>query len=239
MTGKLQRVSPVFMLEQCLMSICHSGQDDRINELRDTHRLESASQSERIDKFRRQLEEAEALLKATQHSSSRSDEIVVKHNAEIDRLQAEVKKANGFAKEEEEKRVKAISLLKTVRQKLVKAEKDKEDAAKELNSIKDREKAEREKERAERTMLQQEISAVNEEREKAVVGLKAQFDREIGSLKERHEKEASALRGQFELEAVTANVRAGFLIVTCLPLTHIPECTRQGLIQQGLADNIP
>jgi chromosome segregation ATPase len=189
------------------MTVFPSGQDDRIEELRDTHRLESASQSEQIEKFRRQLEGAEALLKASRNSSSHAEEAATKHNAEIDRLQAEVKKANELAKEEEEKRVKAISLLKTVRQKLVKAEKDRDDAVKELNSNKDKEKAEREKERVERTKLQHEIDSANDERQKAAVGLKAQFDKEVASLKECHEKEVSALRGQLELEAVTTKVR--------------------------------
>lgn len=184
-----------------------SGQEDRIEELHNTHCLESASQSEQIAKLRQQVEEAEALLKVSQSSSSYTEE-ATSRNAEIDRLNAEVKKANGLAREEEEKRVKAISLLKTVRQKLVKAEKDKEDAVKELNSSKDREKAEREKERVERARLQQQIDSVNDDREKAVVGLKAQFDKEVVNLKDRYEKEASAIRAQLEMEAVSTKVRA-------------------------------
>ena len=190
------------------MSAVRLGQDDRMEELRDTHRLESASQSDQIDKSRRRLEEAEALLKASQSASSHTDEDAANRNAEIDRLQAEVRKVNGFAKEEEEKRVKAISLLKTVRQKLVKAEKDKEDVVKELNIIKDKEKVDRETESVERMRLQREIDSVNDEREKALVGLKAQFDKEFANIKERHEKETSAVKGQYELEAVTTKVRS-------------------------------
>jgi hypothetical protein len=148
------------------------------------------------------------LLKASRSVSSHTKEDVADRNAEIDRLQAEVSKVNGLAKEEEEKRVKAISLLKTVRQKLVKAEKDKDDAIKELNINRDKEKAEREAERAERSKLQREIESANNEREKAVAGLKAQFDKEVANLKERYEKDAAALKGQFELEAVTTKVRS-------------------------------
>jgi len=139
--------------------------------------------------------------------SSHTEEDVANRNAEIGRLQAEVSKANELAKEEEEKRVKAISLLKTVRQKLVKAEKDKDDAIKELNSNRDKEKTVREAERTEILKLQREIESANNEREKATAGLKAQFDKEIANLKERHEKEALALKGQCELEAVTTKVR--------------------------------
>lgn len=185
----------------------NSGQDERIEELRDTHRLESTSQSDQIDKFRRQLEEAEALLKASSNSSSKIEEDSAKRNAELERLQADVGKAKESAKEEEEKRVKAISLLKTVRQKLVKAEKDRDDATKELSGIREKDQVERDKERAERTKLQHEVDAVHAEREKAIVGLRVQFDRDLVALKERHEKEISALRGQLELEAVTTKVR--------------------------------
>jgi len=140
--------------------------------------------------------------------SLHTKEDVADRNAEIDRLQAEVSKVNGLAKEEEEKRVKAISLLKTVRQKLVKAEKDRDDAIKESNINRDKEKAEREAERVERLKLQREIGSGNNEREKAVAGLKAQFDKEVVNLKERYEKDAAALKGQFELEAVTTKVRS-------------------------------
>lgn len=130
----------------------------------------------------------------------------MKQNAEIEHLQAELAKAKGSAKEEEEKRVKAISLLKTVRQKLVKAERDKEDTVKELNSIKDKEGTEWEKERAERLRLQHELDISTAGHEKVVVGLKAQFDKEVAAMRDRHEKEILALRGKFELEAVTTKV---------------------------------
>ena len=126
--------------------------------------------------------------------------------ADIDRLQADVERSKGLAKEEEEKRVKAISLLKTVRQKLVKAEKEKEDAIREVNAASDKERVEREKETAERLKFQQEIDTLNAERERAVVGLRAQFDKEIGNFKEKSDKEISALKGQLELEIVTLKV---------------------------------
>lgn len=184
------------------------GQDERIEELRDTHRLESTSQSEQLDKYKSQLEEAEALLKASNSSTSQSEEDTAKRNAEMDKLQSEVEKAKASAKEEEEKRVKAISMLKAVRQKLIKAEKDKEDSAKELNGIRDKEHGEIEKERAEKRKLQHEIDAVYAERDKTVAGLRIQLERDAATLKDRHEKEVSAIRGQLELEAVTTKVCA-------------------------------
>jgi phage protein D len=148
-----------------------------------------------------------------------------KRQADIDRLNEELAKAKESAKEEEEKRVKAINLLKTVRQKLVKVEKEKEEALKELSGAREKEVNQRGKEEAEKAKLQKEIETINAEREVAVAGLKAQFDKELLTMKERHEKETSAIRSQFELEAVTAKVRfpGTFLLVD--RLTLLPECT--------------
>ncbi|KAI0660441.1 hypothetical protein C8Q70DRAFT_913478 [Cubamyces menziesii] len=179
-------------------------QDERIEELRDIHRLESKSQSDQIDKLRAQVEEAEKLLKAAQSTTTQIEQESAKRKAEIDRLQGELDRATGAAKDEEEKRTKAIALLKTVRQKLVKAEKERDDAVKEVSTLKETEKVEREKEKAEKARLQGEIDKAHAERETAVQGLRAQFDKEVAALKEKHEKELAALRGQFELEAITA-----------------------------------
>ncbi|OSD03603.1 hypothetical protein PYCCODRAFT_1444523 [Trametes coccinea BRFM310] len=179
-------------------------QDERIEELRDIHRLESKSQSDQIDKLKAQVEEAEKLLKAAQSTTSQVEEESAKRKAEIERLRGELDRVNNNAKDEEEKRTKAIALLKTVRQKLVKAEKERDDAVKEVVALKEAEKAEREKEKAERTRLQGEIDKAHAEKDTAVQGIKAQFDKELAALKERHEKELAALRGQFELEAITS-----------------------------------
>lgn len=177
------------------------------------------------------------MFKTSQRSSAHIDEEAAKRDAENDQLHTEIRKANELAKEEEEKRVKAISLLKTVRQKLVKAEKDKEDAVKELNTNRGREQGERERERGERMRLQQEVGAVSEEREKAVVGLKVQFDKEVTNLKEGYERELAALEGQFELDAVTMKVRA-FKSLLSLSLTRVAECIQQGIIQQEFASSV-
>ncbi|KAJ7038120.1 hypothetical protein C8F04DRAFT_1220408 [Mycena alexandri] len=178
-------------------------QEDRIEELRDTHRLESTSQSVQIEKLKKQLTEVEALLAASRGSIAQGDESAAAQKAEIDRLLGEVERSKRVAKEEEEKRVKAISLLKTVRQKLVKAEKERDDTLREVAMSKDKDKVDRERDQLDRARLQAEIEVVNSEREKAVAGLKIQFDREIATLRDKQEKEISALRGQFELEALT------------------------------------
>ncbi|KAJ7293654.1 hypothetical protein C8J57DRAFT_1429415 [Mycena rebaudengoi] len=172
-------------------------QEDRIEELRDTHRMESSSQSDQIEKLKKQLADVEPLLKASQGSITQRDENAAAQKVEMERLLGE---------DEEEKRVKAISLLKTVRQKLVKAEKERDDIQRETATSKEKEKADREREHLERSKLQAEVEMVNSEREKAVAGLKAQFDREVATIRDRHDKETAGIRGQFELEALTAKL---------------------------------
>lgn len=182
------------------------AQEGRLEDLRDTHRLESNSQSEQIEQLRRRLSETEALLEASQDVVARGQGDSAQNKAETDRLNAEVEKFKALAKEEEEKRVKAISLLKTVRQKLVKAEKEKEEAVQELNSAKDRDKEGAEKEQAEKLKLREEVETARAERERSLQALKIQFDKEIANIRDRHEKELSALKGQLELEALNAKV---------------------------------
>jgi chromosome segregation ATPase len=167
-----------------------------VEELRDTHRLESTSQSHEIERLRRQIAESESIVNASQKTASQTEEDAAKSRAEVVRLRAEVERSNTIAREEEEKRVKAISLLKSVRQKLVKAEKEREEAIREANSLKEKEKGERDKDRSEVIRLEGEISAVNIEREKAVAELRAQFDQEI-----------AGLQTQQELEDITMKVR--------------------------------
>lgn len=178
-------------------------QDERIEEMRDTHRLESKSQSELIDSLRSQLNESEALLKASQTSLSQNGEDISKHKAELERMQAETLKIKEVAKDEEEKRTKAISLLKTVRQKLVKSEKDKEEALKQVSALREQEKEYKERDSTEKSRLRKDADTANAEKEKAVTGLKVHFDKEIAALKDRYEKELLTQKGQFELDAVT------------------------------------
>ena len=182
------------------------GQAERINELRDTHRLESASQSDQIQKLRTQLHEAEALLKAAEGADSIAEEAATKQKAEIDGLQQEVGNAKAVAKEEEEKRVKAISLLKTVRQKLVKAEKERDDVLKEVAALRERDRSDKDREHAEMTKLRNEIDGARAEKERALAILKTQFENNIASIKGGYEKDISVLTGQLELEGATQKV---------------------------------
>ncbi|KAF8168038.1 hypothetical protein B0H34DRAFT_804053 [Crassisporium funariophilum] len=175
-------------------------QEDRLDELRDTHRLESHSQSDEVQKLRTQLEETEALFQAAQRATTQAEETGDKHREEIARLHKEIESSRNTAKEEEEKRVKAISLLKTVRQKLVKAEKEKEDALKEIAAVKDRERGDKNKEQAERQNFQHELESVHATHEKAIASLRAQYDKDFSGVRERYDQEISAVRGQLELD---------------------------------------
>lgn len=156
-------------------------------------------------------------MKFAQSADVRAEQVAAESRLEIERLHLEVERAKLSAKEEEEKRVKAISLLKTVRQKLVKAEKEKEDTTKELASVRERESSERDRAHAERTRLQGEIDTVNAEREKAITGLRAQFDKEVTNIRERHEKEIFTQRDKHEAESASMKVFACILkTFTCI-----------------------
>lgn len=153
-----------------------------------------------MEKLRQQLSEAEALIVASQSTVSQTKEDKDKRDSDIEQLRAEVTKANEMAKEEEEKRVKAISLLKTVRQKLVKAEKERDDVLRELSDARDRGLEERERDHAERVNLEKQVDAANAEQEKAVAGLRAQFDQDTAAAKDRAERDIQTVRQQLEAE---------------------------------------
>ena len=183
-----------------------TGQEERIEELRDTHRLESKSQSELIERLRKQAGETEALLQASHSAEIVTKESTEKLHLEIKGLRTDLEKQKGAVKDEEEKRTKAIALLKTVRQKLVKAEKERDDVVKEMNEVKEKDKAEKARERAEKIKLQNEIEQANLEREKAVTGLRTQFDKEVALLKDKQEKDIQVLKGQFDSETAVVKV---------------------------------
>lgn len=159
-------------------------QESRIDELRDTHRLEGTSQSGLITKLRAQLSTAESNLA-----------VRVAELSSLNETKSELTKVQTQVKEEEEKRAKAIQLLKTVRLKLVKAEKDKEEV--------ERDRAE---ERAERSRAQDETERVRAEKEREVSGLRRGFERELASAKDRLEREMKEKKAAWELEMITTKV---------------------------------
>lgn len=134
------------------------------------------------------------------------EEAVSQRENEIKRLKSDVERSNTVVKEEEEKRTKAISLLKSIRQKLVKAEKDKEDVLKEIASLREKDRVNSEAEQAEKKRLEREVELAHAEKESSLANLRNQFEREIASLKDLHAKEMAAMRSQFELEVITTKV---------------------------------
>ncbi|WWC88507.1 uncharacterized protein L201_003418 [Kwoniella dendrophila CBS 6074] len=176
-TGKVEMITAEMKRLQDKLTL----QDSRMEELRDTHRLEGTSQTDLITKLRGELTEAKEKIETTSTD-----------NSSITQLKTDLSKAQTQAKEEEEKRTKAISLLKTVRLKLVKVEKEKEEIEKD-----------RAEERAERARASEEVEKVRMEKEREVNQLKKNFEKEIQQQKERFDKELNSKKAQWELEMIT------------------------------------
>lgn len=216
-------------------NITSTAQDSRIDELRETHKLETASQSDQIEKLKIQFSETDALFKDAQNSVANAEDNVLQRDTDIHRLKAEVDRIKIVAKEEEEKRTKAISLLKTVRQKLVKAEKERDDAAKEVAHLRDKEKADKDKMQTDRVKLQQEIEALGVEKEKEKSILRLQLEKEGAVTREKLEKQISALRSQYELDTITLKVSPNFIsnIITFLIVcTHIEQSVTRNILEK-------
>ncbi|WWD18580.1 hypothetical protein CI109_103033 [Kwoniella shandongensis] len=177
MNGKVDMITEEMKRLQNKLTL----QDSRMEELRDTHRLEGSSQADLITKLRADL--AEAQSKASTATTDASA---------LTLLRTDLTKAQTHAKEEEEKRTKAISLLKTVRLKLVKVEKEREEIEKD-----------RAEERAERSRASEEVERVKAEREREVNNLRKGFERELAGVKERYEKDLQSKKAAWELEMIT------------------------------------
>lgn len=180
--------------------------EERLQELRDVHRLESKSQTDQIDKLRTQLQETEALFQASEKAIVEAEGKFASDQSDSKALQSEIERYKTIAKDEEEKRVKAISLLKNVRVKHMTASKERDEALEQLKALRERQHSEGENDRREKLQLQQELEKMHIEQEKMLASQKAQFDRELAMQKERHEREMAAVKGQLELEIITLKV---------------------------------
>ncbi|KAL7341974.1 hypothetical protein BJY59DRAFT_31307 [Rhodotorula toruloides] len=181
-----------------------TGQLDRqkesFEELRETHRLEHKSQQDEIGSLREQLSTKDAKLIAAESAASQTRAEIAKASEEYDKLKI-------VAKEEEEKRVKALSLLRALRQKLVKNEKEKEDSDKELERLRASEQQAQETLKADRSRFDSEIVALRSAQEQQINKLKQSFERETAKLKEQFDRDSTNKRGQFELDAITAKAQ--------------------------------
>ena len=183
------------------------------------------------------MAETEALFEAAQRATSHAEDTANAHREEIFQLQKDIEDVKNLAKEEEEKRIKAISLLKSVRQKLVKAEKDREDAIKEVNSHKDREKGDKDKEHAERLNFQYELESLTTAHEKATTTLRSQFEKDSAAMRERYEQEIGSLRGQSELDLASIKVIITQISDKSLRLTT--ELYLEYLLERTLCQEFP
>lgn len=120
---------------------------------------------------------------------------------------AEYDKLKVVAKEEEEKRIKALSLLRALRQKLVKNEQDKGESDWLVAEARAGEKQAQDTLKADRARFDAEIVALRAAQEQQVNKLKQGFERETQTLKAQFERDATNKKGQFELNAITAKAQ--------------------------------
>jgi chromosome segregation ATPase len=111
-----------------------------------------------------------------------------------------------LVKEEEEKRSKAIGLLKSVRQKLVKTEKEKEDIVKELEIHRSREKDEESKDQSNRIQWESQMQALKDCKEKELQEATAKMEREFAAKMTVLQKEAKLDRERLEAEQARLKV---------------------------------
>ena len=168
--------------------------DERVEEIRDTHRLESKSQTELIDSLRVQLAQAQTRLTSLSDSQSST-------SAAFEALTGDLEKTKVKAKEEEEKCAKAIALLKTVRTKLVKAEKDRDEA---LVQVKEKDAL-----AAEISRLKSEVDRLRTDGVKEVQRVQAVMSANAAADRDQLEREWVARKGQWEIEAITAKAQHG------------------------------
>ncbi|KAJ3990788.1 hypothetical protein F5050DRAFT_1882903 [Lentinula boryana] len=149
----------------------------RIEELRDTYRPETRSQSDQTDNLKKRLEESDQQLpRRVQMKCQRT---------ENDRLNGDVAKGKELVKDEEDKRMKAISLLQSVRQKL-----QERDCS--LNVERDRAIADL------RAQLDKELVAAKERHEKELAAVRADFE---------HSAVVITAKATFDKELANRNAR--------------------------------
>ena len=180
--------------------------DDQLQGLHVNHKLETQALSEELRKMKIHLKETETLFDAAQRGVTDAEEMADQKKEEVSRLEKELEQSKNLAREEEEKRVKAITLLKTVRQKLVKAEKDRDDVCKEMATMREREKGNKDKDQAEKLRLLRDLDLSAQE----ISALRTQFEKDLAATRECFEQDVSTLKGEHELDLASAEVAISF-----------------------------
>jgi hypothetical protein len=186
-------------------------------ELQHAHDLKVASKSEQIEELRKQLFESESLL------SMAGEDATVKQN-EAHTLTSMLEKSKMTAKEEEEKRVKAVGLLKTVRQKLVKTERERDELNRDLLAA----RTELDKGINERAALQNAMGAVKSDAIAQIAEAKVSWHKEMANQKTEMEKATSSALERMKLDLSATNVRA---YSQMMPInTNLDFCPRMLLL---------
>lgn len=151
-----------------------------------------------------QLSEKDAALKLLNDQLSQAEEGAKLSAAAVEKGVEDYDKLKLVAKEEEEKRIKALSLLRALRQKLVKSEKDREEGDKEREALRVADVATQETVKADKLRFESEIVSLRAAQELQLTKLRQAFERETNSIRTQHERESTAKRGQTELDVITA-----------------------------------
>lgn len=122
-------------------------------------------------------------------------------------LRKQLEEQKQISKEEEEKRTKAIGLLKSVRQKLVKTEKDKEEATKQLEELRAKERLVQSKEQTERSQWEFQLENLKIGKEKELREAKSAWEQNTAERISRLQEEAGAARKSMETELHNLRVR--------------------------------
>jgi hypothetical protein len=166
--------------------------------------MEAKSQSDLIDKLKVQLEQKDMALKLLSTKLGAAEETAKLAEAATILSNEAHEKTKIVAKEEEEKRVKALSLLRALRQKLVKSDKDRDEANAVADQLRLTGASASDQVRSELVKHERDIGQQRMMHDSQLVKLRNSFDRETSALRAQYEKETSARKSQFELEVITA-----------------------------------
>lgn len=191
-----------------------AGHQTRLTELQASHALLDKSAAEKLALVKTQLEQKDVTLKLVNDQLLASEAARRAVDAEVLKAAEEYAKLKIVAKEEEEKRIKALSLLRALRQKLVKSEKDKEEGDKEREALRLSEAGATDQIRLDRARYDQEVTLLRTSHDQQRAQLRLANERETTQLRAQYERAAAARKAQFELEAITVKAASAKSLAT-------------------------
>lgn len=175
-----------------------------MDEMIDTHRLETDHNLNEIDELHAALEHHVRESETHRTAAIKMFEELEAARTEMVAAKAETVKVRASAKEEEEKREKAISLLRAVRGKLQNVEKAKLEADEARDSARSVVKTTQEMLEAEKARFETELGGVKRAHEEHHASLLVAHARELDTLREAHVKEFGSHKSAFENELANA-----------------------------------